>query len=257
MFRVHLCDLLYQIVTADLGKNVLGILLCFSLLGNRHHKLVDLSLFGGRAVFQEFIDLVGHLFNCRFCISVGLISVSADGKRFFWAPENATALYYSDDYGDTWNTCGNIYVTKYVVCDTVNPNYVYATTSGGFYVSSDGGLTFESTFTMFNAVRITVVPGKEGEVYLPGTGLQISTNHGKTFTRNENIAVATGVGVGKGKDEGSPDAIYIWGKPTKDDTLGIYWSTDGGSTWSPVTQGNMQFGGMGNGYFIKGDVHEY
>ena len=187
----------------------------------------------------------------------GSVSVSADGKRFFWAPENATALYYSDDYGDTWNTCGNIYVTKYVVCDTVNPNYVYATTSGGFYVSSDGGLTFESTFTMFNAVRITVVPGKEGEVYLPGTGLQISTDHGKTFTRNENIAVATGVGVGKGKDEGSPDAIYIWGKPTKDDTLGIYWSTDGGSTWSPVTQGNMQFGGMGNGYFIKGDVNEY
>lgn len=185
----------------------------------------------------------------------GNVSVSADGKRFFWAPDSGAGLYYSDDNGDTWQTSEGIYVTKYVVCDTVNPEYVYATSGSSFYVSSDGGKSFESTFSLFSAARITVVPGKEGVVYIPAAGLQVSEDHGKTFTRKENLLACLGVGVGKGKD--STDAIYVWGRPQKDDTIGIYWSEDGGVTWSAVTQGDMQFGGMGNGYFIKGDVNEY
>ncbi|MBD5104223.1 MAG: exo-alpha-sialidase [Ruminococcaceae bacterium] len=187
----------------------------------------------------------------------GVVSVSADGKRFFWTPEGAVALYYSDDNGDTWQTSEGIYITNYVVCDPVNPDYVYATSGSAFYVSSDGGKSFETTYSLFSAVRITVVPGKEGVVYLPAAGLQVSTDHGKTFERKENLVACLGVGVGKGKDEGSPDALYVWGRPTKEDTIGIYWSEDDGETWSAVTQGDMQFGGMGNGYFIKGDVNEY
>lgn len=187
----------------------------------------------------------------------GNVSVSADGKRFFWAPDSAAEMYYSDDNGDTWTACGGIYITKYVVCDPVNPDYVYATSGSAFYVSSDGGKNFETTFSLFSAARITVMPGREGVVYLPSMGLQVSEDHGMTFTRNENLVACLGVGVGKGKDESSPDAIYIWGRPTKDDEIGIYWSEDGGAAWSQVTQGTMQFGGMGNGYFIKGDVNEY
>ena len=187
----------------------------------------------------------------------GNVSVSADGKRFFWAPDSAASLYYSDDNGDTWSASEGIYVTKYVVCDPVNPDYVYATSGSSFYVSSDGGKSFETTYSLFSAARITVMPGKEGVVYLPAAGLQVSTDHGMTFERKENLLACLGVGVGKGKDDSSPDAIYVWGRPTKEDTIGIYWSEDNGETWSAVTKGDMQFGGMGNGYFIKGDVNEY
>lgn len=190
-------------------------------------------------------------------ITEGIAGVNADGSRFFWSPNGASALYYSDDRGDTWQNCGGIYITNRVVGDTVNPDYVYATSSSGFFVSSDGGKTFEQTLPMFSSARITVVPGVEGLVYLPSAGLQISTDHGATFTRNENLIACLGVGVGAAKDDSSPRCIYIWGRPTKEDDMGIYWSQDDGASWAPVTQGTMQFGGMGNGYFLKGDVNEY
>ena len=107
------------------------------------------------------------------------------------------------------------------------------------------------------------MPGREGVVYLPAmqgepwnpaTSLQVSADHGMTFTKNELLAVCRGVGVGKGKDD-SCDAIYIWGKPTEDDIIGIYWSTDGGTAWLPVTWGTMQFGGLNS--FLNGDVNVY
>lgn len=187
----------------------------------------------------------------------GYVAASADGSRFFWSPRNAAQTYYTDDKGETWNTCEGIFSVRDIVCDTVNSNYVYAAGSSGFYVSSNKGTTFKKTFPLMSAARITVSPGKEGVIYLPSAGLQVSTDHGETFTRIEGVADAIGVGVGKGKDDSSPDAIYIWGKPAANDSLGVYWSDDDGESWSPVTVGTMQFGGMGNGNFIKGDCNEY
>lgn len=187
----------------------------------------------------------------------GTAGVTADGKRFFWSPKDAPTIYYSDDMGDSWNEAEGIFITNDIVCDTVNPDYVYAASGSGFYVSSDKGKTFKKTYNLMGETRITVVPEKEGVVYLPSMGLQRSEDHGENFARIETVAGAIGVGVGKGKDDSSPDAIYIWGRPTADDAMGVYWSDDGAKTWSAVTSSTMQFGGMGNGKFIKGDCSVY
>lgn len=187
----------------------------------------------------------------------GIVAVNADGTRFFWAPDGDTATYYTDDMGETWNSCEDAFLLNDIVCDTVNPDYVYAASASGFYTSSDRGKTFKKTFDLLKAVRVTVVPGKEGVVYLPALGLQISSDYGQTFVKTEGVAGVLELGVGKGKDESSPDAIYIWGRPTADDEIGLYWSDDGGKNWGAVTSGTMQFGGMGNGKFLKGDCNEY
>lgn len=184
----------------------------------------------------------------------GVCSVSADGKRFFWSPDGAYAVYYTDDFGENWIQSGGVYVVGSIAADPVNSDYVYAASGGSFYVSSDGGANFAETFTAFSSsMKVAVVPGKEGVVYIPAMGLQKSTDHGQSFTRIDSAAGCLGVGVGKGISE-EQEALYIWGKPTSDNPVGIYWSTDGGASWQPVST-EYQFGGMGNGYFIKGDIN--
>ena len=184
----------------------------------------------------------------------GVVGVSADGSRFFWSPEGAYALYYTDDNGGTWQQSAGVYITGSIAGDPVNSDYVYAASGGTFYMSSDGGANFTETFNAFaSSMKIAVVPGKEGVVYLPAMGLQVSSDHGQSFTRLDGAAACMGVGVGKGAAD-KQEALYIWGKPTSDDPMGIYWSVDGGTSWKPVST-EYQFGGMGNGYFIKGDIN--
>ena len=189
--------------------------------------------------------------------SSGTVAVSADGNRFFWAPSGGTNLYYSDDSGESWTAAEGIFLTNDIVADPVNPNYIYAASGSAFYTSSDGGKSFEKTLALLTEARITVVPGKEGVVYIPAMGMQYSSDHGNTFERKGTAAGCIAVGIGKGKTDSSPDVIYIWGRPTSDDDMGVYASEDDGETWEAVTQGTMQFGGMGNGHFLKGDCNTY
>lgn len=184
--------------------------------------------------------------------SNGVVGVSADGSRFFWSPEGTYAVYYTDDHGDSWTQSTGVYIATSIAADPVNPDYVYASSGGSFYVSSDKGATFTETFVaMSSSMKIAVVPGKEGVIYIPAMGLQKSTDHGMTFTRIDTAAGCLGVSTGKGVTD-DQEAVYIWGRPTSDDPMGIYWTTDDGKTWQPVSTEN-QFGGMGNGYFIRGD----
>lgn len=189
----------------------------------------------------------------------GYVAVSADGKRFFWAPGNDSNIYYSDDQGKTWTKSEGGVGTKKIICDPVNSDYVYAASGGAFFYSEDGGKTFTQNMTtsVFTSVRPVVAPGKEGVVYLPSMGLQVSTDHGKTFTRIDSLAACMAVGLGKGKTDSDPYTIFVWGKPTNDDPIGLYWSEDEGKTWSRVNDDEHQFGGPGNGYFVVGDMNTY
>lgn len=189
----------------------------------------------------------------------GYVGVSADGKRFFWAPGNDSSIYYSDDLGKTWTKSEGGVGAKKIICDPVNPDYVYAASGGAFFYSEDGGKTFTQNMTLsiFTAARPVVAPSKEGVVYYPAMGLQVSTDYGKTFTRMDTLAACMAVGLGKGKTDSDPYTIFVWGKPTNDDPMGLYWSEDEGKTWSRANDDEHQFGGPGNGYFVAGDMNTY
>lgn len=189
----------------------------------------------------------------------GSVAVSADGQTFYWTPSNGAFVFRSDDKGATWSQCEGGLNVKRVTADPVNPDYVYAASGSAFYYSSDRGKTFTANndLTIFSDARPIVVPGVEGKIYFPAMGLQVSTDHGQTFTKVDGVANCQVVGLGRGKNDGDPCAIYIWGQPTKDDPLGLYWSTDEGMTWSRINDDNHQFGGTGNGAFVYGDFNVY
>ncbi len=189
----------------------------------------------------------------------GSVALSPDGSVIYWAPDNGVGLYYTSDRGKTWNTSEGAFSVKKVACDPVNPDYVYASSSGMFYYSEDGGKTFtmNNSLSIFTLAKPIVEPGKEGKVYFAAMGLQVSEDHGKTFTRVENVAACLVVGLGRGKNDGDPATIFIWGKPKADDELGLYWSEDEGKTWERINDAQHQYGGPGNGNFVYGDFNVY
>lgn len=189
----------------------------------------------------------------------GSVAVSADGTTFYWAPENSALIFRTEDKGATWTQCEGGLSAKRLIADPVNPEYVYAASGSAFYYSSDRGKTFTANneLTVFSSVRPVVVPGVEGKIYFPAMGLQVSEDHGKTFTRISTVANCQAVGLGRGKNDGDPCAIFIWGQPTSDDPVGLYWSEDEGKTWSRINDSNHQFGGLGNGKFVYGDFNVY
>ena len=148
---------------------------------------------------------------------------------------------------------------KRIMADQVNPEYVYAASGSTFYYSSDRGKTFtpNNDLAVFSSTRPVAVPGVEGKLYYPAMGLQVTEDHGKTFTRIDTVANCKMVGLGRGKNDGDPCTLFIWGQPTNEDPEGLYWSEDEGKTWKRINDDRHQFGGTGNGMFVYGDFNVY
>lgn len=190
----------------------------------------------------------------------GCVAFNADGSRLIWLPSNSSFAFYTEDLGASWTKCeGLMGKDIYIIGDSVNPDYVYAYGKDKLYVSSDGGKNFtkKGTDLFLFEDRICIAP-EEGCFYLPtGGGLYKTTDHGETFTQYETVAQCSSVGIGKAKNEGDPYVIYIYGNTKENQTIGIHMSEDDGATWTLITDEAHQFGGMGNGDMINGDLNVY
>lgn len=190
----------------------------------------------------------------------GSIAVTADGANFIWSTAKASGAYFTSDRGASWQSIKGLRGGSYVVADKADANYVYATGANGFLVSSDGGQSFGTTM-MSGEVRGRAFPepGTAGKVYIPfeGGGLFVTEDFGKSFRHIDSVASCKAVGLGKGRTESDPLVIYIWGQPEGAEEAGIYMSEDSGESWSRINDSLHQFGGLGNGYFICGDMNVY
>ena len=193
------------------------------------------------------------------------VGFSADGKKMFICTK-AGELKVSTDNGKTWGATSITSGASYVIGDPENSDYIYATTKvqkdgwidiTTFYVSADGGKTFKATCeTDFNKYsRITVVPGREGMVLLPNPskGVMVSTDYGTSFG-HLGLVNCDGVGVGKGKSADSY-TLYAFGNDGKSE--GYFRSVDEGKTWQLTNDSKHNYGGLGNGQFIIGDMNVF
>jgi xyloglucan-specific exo-beta-1,4-glucanase len=185
------------------------------------------------------------------------VALSADGSTVVIVTSGGS-LQYSTDKGQTFSSCTGASTVSYVAADPVNSKYFYAAADGKIYISSDGGKSFSASTSLTNNTwtRLCVVPDHEGLIYAPcgAAGLEVSTDHGATFSAVSGISSCEAVGNGIGKD-GDSYVLYVWGSNA--DHTGLLRSEDKGATWQIINDDTHQFGGPGNGQFVIGDQNHY
>jgi hypothetical protein len=203
-----------------------------------------------------------------------------DPKKMVWAPYNANPVY-SLDGGNTWNTAmanGAALPASWqlsnpwwngdvLAADQVAPGTYYYFNNGDFYVSPDGGATWNNRSVAWPqdphwVINVSIVtnPVKAGDVWMvfapnsnQATAFQLihSTDGGKTFAAVTTLQYANFVAFGKGNDAGTP-FIYVHGRAPGDTADAIYKSEDSGATWSRISDpSRMQFGAINS---LEGDM---
>ncbi|WP_256336789.1 S-layer homology domain-containing protein [Paenibacillus sp. OK060] len=202
----------------------------------------------------------------------GHAAFSADGKSILWSPVSkaegeARPMSISTDQGATWKASKGIPEGARVSADRVNGSVFYGFSNGAFYVSRDGGVTFEKTTATGLPVALTsnfkAVPGSEGEIWLAAAkdnkkldsmyGLFHSVDYGQTFTKLANVEEAATIGLGKAAEGQEHMALYSYAKV--EGTYGIFRSDDNGSSWIRINDDQHQYGSAN--VTITGDSRVY
>lgn len=204
------------------------------------------SFDGGSNWFQGNNDPAGLGTN-----GGGTIAAAADASRVVWNP-NGLGAFFSTDNGNSWTASSGLPAGGRVASDRVNPKKFYAFSSGKFYTSVDGGVTFTaSTATGLPAVgdpvRFKAVPGHEGDIWLAGGstgsgvyGLWHSTNNGANFTKLANVDQADTVGLGMAAPGQTYPAIFT--SAQVGGVRGIFRSDDAGASWIRINDDQHQWG---------------
>ncbi|MFI9585546.1 cellulose binding domain-containing protein [Streptomyces sp. NPDC052236] len=182
----------------------------------------------------------------------GTIAVAADGSAAVWAPAGA-AVQRTTTHGSSWTAASGIPQGAQVRADRGNPRKFYGYAAGTFYLSTDGGVGFTATAATglpSDEALFKPVPGKEGEIWLTGSGgLWRSADSGARFTKAAGVDSGVGLGYGKAAPGSTYPALYLAG--SVGGVNGVHASDNVGSTWRRINDDQHQFGNMGDA--ITGD----
>lgn len=189
--------------------------------------------------------------------SSGSIAINANATRLVWIP-GGSAPFFSTNNGGSWTaSAGGPTGTFLPVSDRVNANkfYIYDSTAGRVYVSTNGGADFGAAATVpTGGGKLRAVPGLEGNLWLPAgaAGLFRSVNSGSSFAAVANVQECQVLGFGKAAVGQSHPAVYLQGRI--DGVLGLFRSDDVGGTWIRINDNAHQFGWLN---VITGDPRVY
>lgn len=206
--------------------------------------------------------------------NAGVIVVDASAKHFVWSTvmaENtqANGPWATSNAGTTWTApTGDLRVqTANISADRVQPGTFYACDNGTFYISTDGGLSYQgaagsSIGLPAGQCALPVVNFHHaGELWLGlgASGLYHSSDFGRSW---ERIGPAGGLhatyfSVGKAAPTSNSTAalaLFLWGRVASSSVDGLYRSDDAGASWVRVNDDAHQYGGP---EMILGDPRVY
>lgn len=192
------------------------------------------------------------------------LALSADAKVILYSGVDRK-VYRNEDPARVWPANGwkeveTLAGAHWPVADPVDSKrfYSYRGSSGELLLSEDGGRTFAPWVTVGHGANwcIRVVPGRRGEVWIAmyGKGIRKVSEGKVSEIRFHRCAT---LGFGRGRQAADHPSVYVWGQPLQADPEGLYRSTDEGKSWVRINDDLHQYGGLGNGGFVKGDMNVF
>ncbi len=196
--------------------------------------------------------------------SVSSCAISAEGTILIARPSDSKP-YYSLDNGNTWTVMSAAPSGINIFADPVNDHVFYGRSGSTFYIftytADSENFTSKTRSVSGVTGRMCVVDGLEGEGWLArgSSGLvHLTACHtGNPVMTTVALNSSTCIGAGKAKEEGGYPSLYIWGRKTATQKMGIYRSDDMGTTWIRINDDLHQFGGPGNAQIVSGDMNTY
>ncbi len=144
------------------------------------------------------------------------------------------------DGGVTWsatgltNTVNNYFLIRRLIINPSNTQIVLAATNSGVYRTANGGTSWTQVSTA-NCFDLEFKPGDPNTIYAGGTSLRISTNGGTSFTQ-----VTSGITTAAGRmaiavTPNDVNYVYVLATNSSSGFLGLYRSTNSGTTFSVMS----------------------
>lgn len=155
---------------------------------------------------------------------------------------NSIGILKSTDGGSSWSTTGLTYTVNQkrtvnrLLLDENTNSTLYAATSAGLYKSTDAGVIWmQISATVFDDIKSK--PGIPQTIYAATNNGQIhrSTNGGSTWSTVMNISGGQRTNIAVSVDE--PTWVYAIVSNASSESLGIYKSTNSGTSFSAVYTG--------------------
>lgn len=204
----------------------------------------------------------------------GIIVIDASAQHFVWSTliADAGGPWASADAGASWTApTGDLGVqTPNVSADRVRPGTFYACDSGTFYLSTDGGLSYNGTagaalgLPAGECALPVVNFNRAGELWLAlgARGLWHSGDFGASWEAVgpdglEADFFSVGKGAGSHNATAADVSLFLWGRVAGSgagSVDGLYRSDDSGVSWVRVNDEAHQYGGP---ELILGDPRVY
>ncbi|EGN94557.1 glycoside hydrolase family 74 protein [Serpula lacrymans var. lacrymans S7.3] len=167
-------------------------------------------------------------------VTGGHVALSADGDTVLWST-GTNGVMVSQNMS-TFTAVTSLPSGSIIASDKLNDSIFYAASGADFYLSVDGGETFDVTSTLGSStapVKIVVNPSLTGDVWVSSDkGIFHSTDTGSSFTALSAPSEAWAIALGAPASSGGYPALYAAADISG--LVGYYRSDDTGATWVQI-----------------------